>query len=265
MPVIPWDWTRKRITPPDVLDAAKAMPPANDRSVMNLTTGWVDARRYFDWARAALHRGGEDGWDTASSLAKRAVCRQMDGILVHNHLRCFLGSNYGDKATYLKQLDVPGLSLLRDMVIDPRNEIEHAYELATPDQAQRAVDVAELFLRATDPEAATPAVVTLAWLVNYSEGISGVPGKECHVVDIDMRKEDEPVLLIDALTTEPTVFILYPRDEELAFCPLKDFKSDEAIALNAMLRAPLKAGSFSLRTLSRPFLEVARQHLKLHA
>ena len=118
MPVIPWDWTRKRVTPDDVLDAARAMPSANDRYVMHLTRAWV-MWRHLGWSQESLVRGSEDGRDTASSLAKRAACRQMDGILVHNHLGCFLGKNYKDKAGYLVQIGVPGLSLLRDLVIDP--------------------------------------------------------------------------------------------------------------------------------------------------
>src|SRR5581483_1209741 len=98
MPVIPWGWTRTRVSPDNILDAARAMPRTNDRSTITLTAGWVAARRYLGWAQAALQRSGDDGWDTASSLAKRAVCRQMDGILVHNHLGCCLGRNNKDKA-----------------------------------------------------------------------------------------------------------------------------------------------------------------------
>jgi hypothetical protein len=64
---------------------------------MDLTSRWVPAHKYLGWARAALERGGEDGWDSACSLAKRSVCRQVDGILAHNHLGSFHGQNYGEQ------------------------------------------------------------------------------------------------------------------------------------------------------------------------
>src|SRR3954465_11028420 len=117
--MIDWTWTREAAAPDDILDAAKTIPVTNNRIIMNLTWRWSPARHYLDWARAALNRGGHDGWDTASSLAKRAVCRQMDGILVNNHLGCLLPRNNEPKAEYLTRLGVPGLGTVRSLVIDP--------------------------------------------------------------------------------------------------------------------------------------------------
>src|SRR5262249_24363469 len=156
-------------------------------------------------------------------------CRQMDGILVHNHLGCFLGKNYKDKAIYLTQLKVPGLPVLRDLVIDPRNDIEHAYQIATEDQARTAYHIAELFLGATDKEASIPAVSARGWSSCVSEIISTPPGKEFHSIVIGLKKEDSPRLLVTSYEPEPNVLVLYPTDELLSCCPLNSFNPEQAI------------------------------------
>jgi len=261
--MITWTWKREKVVPDDVLDAARTISATNNRITMDLTWGWVPARRYLEWACAALQRGGEDGWDTASSLAKRAVCRQIDGFLVHNHLGSFLGRNYKDKAGYLAELKVPGLTLLKDLVIDPRNEIEHSYELATEEQARRARDVAELFLGATDIQASTPAIVALGWNANISESICTAPGKEHHILKIHLTKSNSPMLLISGYPDGPEVMVIIPQEETLRACPLKDFKSEQVITLNNMLRECLKSESYSSRSLSAALMKAMKEQLNL--
>jgi hypothetical protein len=260
---IDWEWTREQATPDDVLDAAKTIPITNNRILMNLTCRWVEATRYLTWAGAALQRGGEDGWDSAAGWAKRAVCRQMDCILANNHLGNFLGKNYKDKAGYLTQLKVPGLAALRELVIDPRNEIEHAYELATEEQARRAYDVAELFLGATQQESDTLAVVALGWSVDFAEARSTAPGKEGHWIDLRLSKGNGPMLLILGYPDNPETVIVLPGEETLRSCPLRAFSSDQAIALNGKLRKCLKPGSYSSRTIDKTFLRALKEQLKI--
>jgi hypothetical protein len=261
--MIDWTWTREKISPSDILDAARTIPVSNNRVTMNLTGRWIGARHYLEWARAALERGGEDAWDSASSLAKRAVCRQMDGILAHNHLGCFHGSNYKQKSEYLAELKVPALALLRDLVIAPRNGIEHAYELATEDQARRACDIAELFLGATDKEAEIPAIMALGWNVNVSESICTAPGKEHHFLKIDLTKTSAPMLLISGYPEAPEATIIHPQEETLRTCAFKEFKSEEIIRLNTRLRECLKSMSYSSRSLGEVFNKAIREQLKL--
>jgi hypothetical protein len=119
--MIEWEWTKKSVEPAFILDGARAIHETYGSPGIRLVRHWTPAETYLGWARAALARGGDDGWDSAAGWAKRAVCRQMDCILVHNHLEILLGRHNGEKAEYLSRLDVPGLPLLRDLVIDPRN------------------------------------------------------------------------------------------------------------------------------------------------
>lgn len=230
---------------------------------MDLTSRWVPARKYLEWARAALERGGEDDWDSACSLAKRSVCRQIDGILAHNHLGSFHGQNYGDKSEYLAELKVPALTLLRDLVIDPRNDIEHAYRLATRDQARRAVEVAELFITATSGEAGTPAIMALGWNVNFSEFKSVVPGKEQHIIKFVLTKKHAPMLLISGYPDAPEAMIIHPKEEALRTCPLKEFESHETIKLNARLRECLSSTSYTSLALDESFIKALKEQLKL--
>src|SRR6185369_9800276 len=91
-----WHWQKKTVPAQEIIDSAATMRVCSQLLTMDFTLRWVDARRYLSWAFDALQRGGEDGWDSAAGWAERAVCRQMDGLLVQNHLRCFLGKNYKD-------------------------------------------------------------------------------------------------------------------------------------------------------------------------
>ena len=230
---------------------------------VRLVPSWTPASAYLAWAKVALARGGEDGWDSAAGWAKRAVCRQMDCIVVHNHLQPFLGKNYKDKAGYLAALKVPGLPVLRDLVIDPRNDIEHAYHLATKEQAETACHVAELFLGATEKEADAPAIVDLGWAFEFAGSFSACPEDVKHAVKVTMRKDREPFLIVSGYPDSPVVMILYPQDEQASVCPLKDFRSDQVLALNDKLREYVRSESYSLNTVGLGFMRSIRQELRL--
>ena len=248
--MVVWNWKREAASPEDILDAAKTIPSAGIRLVMDLSAKWIPARRYYDWACAALQRGGEDGWDTASSLAKRAVCRRMDGILAHNHLSCFLGRNNEKKAELLAELRVPALTLLRDLVIDPRNDIEHAYEPATQKQSRHACEAADLFLTSTDVEAEKPVVIALGWTASIGMPDRERDGKKESYLKVELTKGNAPTLLITGYPADPKVDILLPQEETIRTCGLKAFNGKQALELNSRLRECLRAESFTQWNLS---------------
>lgn len=262
-PMVEWKWTRNEVQPEDILDAARAIAVTTTRITIDLTSDWVKARRYLEWATATLSHGGEQAWDSAAGWAKRAVCRQMDGILAHNHLGRFLGQNYKKKAEYLTRLKVPGLSLLRDLVIDPRNDIEHAYALATEEQARRACELAELFLGATEPAVSLPAIAALGWSIDYSGAFCSKPGKEYERHDFTVKHHHGPTLLIDGYAKVAEVFVLHPKDEALSICPRDSFSSDQMIELNGRLRQCLASTSYSSRHFDRALMKTLRGQLGL--
>ncbi|HZZ77131.1 MAG TPA: hypothetical protein VFE62_01350 [Gemmataceae bacterium] len=260
--MIDWNWQRVGVGPDTILDAADTIRVSNVRYTVNLAAGWIDASVYLSWARAALRRGGDDGWDSAAGWAKRAVCQRMDTLLVNNHFGSFLGRNYKDKADYLKQLKVPGLAVLRDLVIDPRNEIEHAYQVAKEEEAHLAHDVAELFLGATRDAAEVPAILALG-LGSKAFVLCVKPGHEAHAVDLGIDRSSPPSLFIEGYPNNPNVLVLYPREEQIAQCPLKDFTCDQVLPLNARLRECLASQTFTSHGVSELLLKSIQRQLKL--
>jgi hypothetical protein len=146
---------------------------------------------------------------------------------------------------------------------EPRNDIEHAYRLATEDQARRALDVADLFIAATAAEAATPAIVALGWNINVSEVMCSTPGKEQHVMKFALTKKHSPMLLINGYPGSPEATIIHPQEETLRSCPLKEFKASEIMKLDARLRECMKSDSYTSRSLGEAFIKALREQLKI--
>jgi hypothetical protein len=261
--MIDWEWTKNQARPEEILDAARTIRQGDTRIMVDLTPHWVEARRFLEWANAALSRGGDDAWDAAAGWAKRAVCRRMDGLLTNNHLGNFLGESNRRKAEYLGALQIPGLQVIRDMIIDPRNDIEHAYASATEEQARRAWEVADLFLRATETEAASPAIETLGWHVSYSGQVCTKPGKEFARHEFSLRREQGPMLLVDGFAEPTEVLVLHPKDADVAICGLAAFSSKQIIDLNGMLRAGLSSASGWLSQFGQAMMRTMRTELRL--
>lgn len=156
---------------------------------------------------------------------------------------------------------MPGLDLVRQLVIDPRNDIEHQYVLTTEDQACRAVDLAELFLAGTEDEDDLFASISLGWSADHREE----HGPSRHLIEYGVRHHHAPMLLIEIFTEKPVVIVLYPKDGEAAFCPLGIFKTDDALDLNKRLRCMDKSGGYSWSSFDTLRMRVMREQLKLSA
>ena len=63
-----WDWTRQKIGPADVLDAARNIKATGGAILINPTSHWVESSRYLEWAILALDRGGDEAWDSAACI-----------------------------------------------------------------------------------------------------------------------------------------------------------------------------------------------------
>ncbi len=184
----------------------------------------------------------------------------MDGLLKNSRMMWFLGKNYKDKAEFLKKLGVPGLASIRDFVIDPRNDIEHEYQVATKENAERAIDIADLFLGATDAEARIPAIMSWGWSIRvWGEVVNYDAGRVKHGIGLECTKESKPMLLIhDYWTSDPKVLVIIPKDEAIQSCPLKEFRVDQLIELHKQMRQCLRLDTFQ----SRDFSEALRSALK---
>lgn len=259
--MIDWEWKKQEVAPTDILDAARTITPTNTVITFDAIPEWTAPHVYLDWAKTALARASDEGWDSASMLAKRAVCRRMDGILVHNHFADFLGKTYAKKAKYLGLLEIPGLNLLREFVLDPRNTFEHSYALAGPDHARRAVELAELFVCATEADANKMATGALGWNVSFKSDKCCKPGYEREEYDFWITHNNKPMLLIDGFSGD--VFVLHPRDHTVFLCQRKLFEDEQVLSLNNLLRQRADPNNYSVMPFDAKLMSIVRTHLRL--
>src|SRR5215208_6620691 len=150
--MISWKWRRTLVSPEDILTGAQSLPIRSDRVIFDLTSEWTTSERYLSWAKDCLIRDNDFGWDAANVYSKRAACRQIDAFIVCNHLGKFLGLTYPAKIEMLSEIDVIVPDIIQELIINPRNEIEHGYKASTREQARHAVQLAGLFLGAVSEE-----------------------------------------------------------------------------------------------------------------
>jgi hypothetical protein len=148
-------------------------------------------------------------------------------------------------------------------VIDPRNDIEHAYAPATKDQAETACHVAELFIGATEKAANLPAIMDLGWAFEFAGLFVAGPDAVDQSVRVTLKKDDPPFLIISGYPDSPEAIILYPRDELASVCPLARFCSDQLLALNDKLREQIRSGNYSLTTAGLGFIKSICRELRV--
>jgi hypothetical protein len=98
--------------------------------------------------------------------------------------------------------------------------------------ARQAIEIAELFLRATDAESERPSIVAVNWNVLSGASWDG----HRHHVKFD-GFSDEPMLLIDVFDDPCSVKVVDPLHDEIRWAPLASFDKKEAIQLAKLLRA----------------------------
>ena len=131
-------------------------------------------------------------------------------------------------------LPIPGV--IHQLIIDPRNESEHTYKPCTLRDAKSAVEISDLFLKATTDERARCATIAIGWSIGFVQHRCSIPGKEYERIKFSLSSRHSPMLLIDVCADDRNVMILYPHDEEVSTCPLRDFKREQVIRLAQLLR-----------------------------
>src|SRR5262249_20268005 len=119
--MIDWTWRKEGVSPQEILDAVKTLPMGSNWYEMDLISEWIGAECYLFWASECLERNDQFGLDAAVCYAKRAVCRQIDGLMIQNHLQAFVGCKYPRKAEMLRQVGLPVRGIVQDLIIDTRN------------------------------------------------------------------------------------------------------------------------------------------------
>jgi hypothetical protein len=241
-----WNWRRQQVSPDDILSAAKTLTVGSSRYEIDVTSQMTTSGDYLQWARECLKGNLPVSWDAALCYAKRAVCREIDAFMHCNHFGTFLGKPYPQKIDMLSAVGVSIPSIVHELIIEPRNEVEHTYKTPTQEDAKHAVELAELFLAATQDERKHHAIIAIAWSITIREE----RGPTYERIEFRLDRANNPMLLIDVCAQEQAVMVLIPKDEEIRWCRLALFSPDQAIALVKMLRQHYtfeQTGSYSIR------------------
>ena len=153
-------WKKTDVAAQEILDAVETLVAGGNWHETDLIADWTKPELYATWARECLNRNDAFGWDTAICYAKRAVCRRIDGFLVMNHLGQFAGRHYPEKLEIITDIGIFAPEVIHELVIDPRNDIEHEYSSANRQTARRAVNMCDMFLKSTEVEAGRFAIIS---------------------------------------------------------------------------------------------------------
>jgi hypothetical protein len=233
----------------DLLDAARTIRLGRINSC-DWLPAWPPATTFLEWAKLGLKDGGDFGLSNALVYAKRSVACRIDGILRTYHMRSLMRSNYPRKIAALNDLGVNTPQIISGLVIDPRNELEHEYQMPNDQAARQAIEIAALFLDATDTESKRSPIVAVNW--NVLGGDSGG-----HVTFDGFTEES--MLFIDVFGDPHSANVVNPAHAEIRSARLDLFGSSEAIQLAKLLRANYDANGWS-SSLSGPkfFREMKR-------
>jgi len=226
------NFDRKEVDPADILTAAQTIP-ANEVQTCNwFENEWVPPEEYIQWAKRGLQQPQDEySLSNAICYAKRVVCRIIDALILGNHLRYFLSKNYPTKIQALCDIGISIPPIVHELIIDPRNQLEHDYKRPELSKAKHAVQVAELFLNATEKEFKRKPIVALRWNVLAMHSISKQESKvEFHGFS------KEPMLFVDVFVEPVEVKIVHPKDSEVSFTRLECFTQEQSIELANKLR-----------------------------
>ena len=221
---------------PDLVNGAKTIPANDAHTCTDLDAAWISADTYLQWAQEDFIQKGDRGLSNCVVNVKRAVCQRVDSLVLNNHLYPFLARNYPEKLEALTCLDICVPQLVHELIIEPRNALEHQYTKPDETVARRALELGPLMLRATQEEADLGAVVALNWSLSHSRPASS-EGPDVLVFG------KGPMLFIDVFEGPRVAKIVDVLDHEVRFAKFESFSGDEAIELAKHLRRHYKLAS----------------------
>ncbi len=256
-----WTWKTKKVSPQTIIDSAGHLQADKGWYEADLCREWRKAPTYLAWAEQAFAQKSEFGWDAALCYAKRAVCCQIDRFMMANHLGKFLDKrNYPQKMELLQDIGISLPNVLHELIIDPRNEIEHGYFAASEKQARQAVEICKMFLHVIEFEAGNGAIISLGGKPNHRFSGGGDVGKERQEAKYEIEDWFEPRLFIDCFSySSHQVLLVYPKDNELCHCSLDDFTIDKAKAFVKILRQQHQRGSDRGEDMQERYFRILRE------
>jgi hypothetical protein len=222
-------FSRTEVTAQDFLSHANAIR-ANHARTCSLNSHWIKPATYLEWARRGYRDADDHGLANAITYAKRAACCRIDRLIHNYHLRHLHRAFFPEKIQALKGVGMVIPSVIQELIINPRNELEHDYVPADGDTARRALEIATLFLTATDSDDSQESIVALNMNILFSHSI----GNEESVAFNGWSKG--MMLFIDVFAEPHTAKIIDGENRDLRYAELANFTREEAIELARTLR-----------------------------
>jgi hypothetical protein len=224
------EYVYKKIKPMDMIQRAKTLDNTSIiHKCFDFEESGITSKTYLEWAQRGYEEGGEYGFNSCISNAKLAVCSKLDNLLILNHLRKLLSHPYPRKIEVLEVIGVQIPSVVYDLIIEPRNDLEHSYVAPSEKTAKHALGVAKLALPGISDEFC--GVIALNW-IGYSlqtaivEEPTAFPGWG-----------SEPVLFVDIFDKAPKILFIDETKNEISLTNLDTFNKNEAIGFAKLLRS----------------------------
>ncbi|MBN1505662.1 MAG: hypothetical protein JW955_02385, partial [Sedimentisphaerales bacterium] len=173
----------------------------------------------------------------------------------------YTGGNYPQKIEGLGLINISIPPIVHELIIDPRNQIEHDYLKPEVGKVKHAVQVAELFLGAMREELQRVPIVALAWNVQVAHSIKlregGAEKVSVHGFMLD------PMLFVDVFNEPAQVKVVHPKDQEICYAHLEDFTQKECVQLANKLREHYACSNRSSGSTSVFFYEEVKRQAGL--
>jgi hypothetical protein len=228
--------SRTEVASQDFLTAARAIR-ANNANTCSLNDQWTKPATYLEWARRGFRDADDYGLANAITYAKRAACCRIDRVVHNYHMQRFRRASFPEKIQALERIgiDIPGV--IQELIINPRNELEHGYIPADARTARRALDIATLFLTATDSVDSQESIIVLNMNMLYTHAINH---GEDRVTFNDWSRG--AMLFMDIFAESQMAKIVDGERQEVRYVELAKFTRWEAIELARILH-----GHYSLQ------------------
>jgi hypothetical protein len=197
----------------------------------------IPSKTYLEWAQRGYDEGSDYGLSSCISNSKLAVCSTLDNLLVANHLGNILKKNYPYKIDVLDEIGISIPSVVHDLIIEPRNGLEHKYMQPDKKLAKDALGVAKLALPGISDDFGS--TIALNWTAIASFGplakeYNEFPGWSNSEIS---QSEVKTVLFVDVFDKTPKALLIDEDIQEIRFVNLHDFTIAEAITFAQVLRS----------------------------
>lgn len=234
-------YRRAVIQPQDFVDAIRSMGDGAFSGWSTAYANTIPAAEYLNWAEESGDVSTAKGADVATTYAKRAVCRRIDALLCDHHMWKIMRESYPDKLTCLSEIGFPAHRIVHTLVINIRNGVEHGYRQATAQEAKDSVQVADLFLKASDSwcgltRGTRHEMSSMPTVLNPCFTEFGYSSKNGSVEILLGSVKPLPMALLDGSAPQPEGFVVDPVGQEIRQVLFDKFTRAEAIQLAKEIR-----------------------------